>query len=464
MPAWRPLDELHPCDLQSSMLKGCTPADGDADFYSVDRRRRIRRICAPSESRARTLPIARALPARRETDRSPLAAVSDLAMIAEFDAMVGEYVSTVEDAGVTASTVFIVTSDHGDMQMEHQQFYKMVRPTTPPSTSHTLTHHPIPHLLPTQSPHALSSRPLPPSLHSLPLPQVPYDASASVPMVVSDGRHPYATTVRSTTQLIDIYPTIMDLAEVPAAKRPAKLDGTSMLRLFQPPGAAAAAPPERPPFVVSQFHGDNIAMSWFLIVQVVDGAAYKLVRWGTGAESPSMLFNISADPDENANLLGAPGGAPAREDARRQPALGGRLPRRRARRRALRAGVLPLVAGQGGQGVEGRDARQGAALGPRVGERAGGPVPGDRRVARGGAQGDAVPRLAPVAQEEQRRRAADARAAHDVRHHLREQRLMRARAPPPLLTRPLARPRSCRVPTPAPPPFCTPRARHLVLE
>ena len=47
-------------------------------------------------------------------------------MIAEFDAMVGKYVDTVKAAGVWEQTVTIVTSDHGDMQMEHQQFYKMV--------------------------------------------------------------------------------------------------------------------------------------------------------------------------------------------------------------------------------------------------------------------------------------------------------------------------------------------------
>ena len=46
-------------------------------------------------------------------------------MIAEFDAMVGKYVDTVKAAGVWEQTVTIVTSDHGDMQMEHQQFYKM---------------------------------------------------------------------------------------------------------------------------------------------------------------------------------------------------------------------------------------------------------------------------------------------------------------------------------------------------
>ena len=39
-----------------------------------------------------------------------------LAMVAEFDAMVGEYIDAVKDSGKFDNTVFIVTSDHGDMQ------------------------------------------------------------------------------------------------------------------------------------------------------------------------------------------------------------------------------------------------------------------------------------------------------------------------------------------------------------
>ena len=80
-------------------------------------------------------------------------------MIAEFDAMVGKYVDTVKAAGVWEQTVTIVTSDHGDMQMEHRQFYKMV----------------------------------------------PREASASVPMVISDGRRPLAAprVVTAPTQLIE---------------------------------------------------------------------------------------------------------------------------------------------------------------------------------------------------------------------------------------------------------------------
>lgn len=91
VPEWQPLSEMHPCALQSSMLKGCIPdAEGAEDFYSLERRRNVRRVY--------------------------------LAMIAEFDAMVGEYITAVADAGLMGRTIFVVTSDHGDMDMEQQQF------------------------------------------------------------------------------------------------------------------------------------------------------------------------------------------------------------------------------------------------------------------------------------------------------------------------------------------------------
>jgi arylsulfatase A-like enzyme len=78
------------------MPQYCRPSDVDAaSFYSEDRRRKIRQIY--------------------------------YAMIAEYDAMVGKYVQLIDTLGITSNTVFICTSDHGDMNMEHQQFYKMVQ-------------------------------------------------------------------------------------------------------------------------------------------------------------------------------------------------------------------------------------------------------------------------------------------------------------------------------------------------
>ena len=51
-------------------------------------------------------------------------------------------------------------------------------------------------------------------------------------------------------------------------------------------------------FIISQFHGENAAMSWFMLRR----ADMKYVVWGTGAEHPPQLFNLTEDPDEWNNL------------------------------------------------------------------------------------------------------------------------------------------------------------------
>ena len=237
VPTWDAIEDLHPCDLQSSMLKGCIPSEEEEkDFYSIERRKRIRRIY--------------------------------YAMISEFDAMVGEYMKAVEDAGQWENTVFIVTSDHGDQQMEHQQHYKMV----------------------------------------------PYDASASVPMVIYDGRSGINKRknkiITEPTQLIDIFPTVMEYAGVDKSNIPSGLDGYSLVPLMSD-RAPQKVGEERPNFVVSQFHGCNIAMSWFLIVEPMpcrgeETCLMKYIRWGTGKQVKDQLFDLTNDPDEKKNLIDTP--------------------------------------------------------------------------------------------------------------------------------------------------------------
>jgi len=183
-----------------------------------------------------------------------------LAIIGEFDHMVGHYVQAVKDSGKYDNTVFIVTSDHGDMQMEHRQFYKMAA----------------------------------------------YDASSRVPMVIMDARNPKRSPLvtKAVTQLIDIYPTVLTYAGVPESRWPA-LDGQPLQATLLdenqqvPEGKAWPQVQDRPDFVVSQFHGDNVAMSWFLVVH--DG--FKLIVWGTGEQHPHQLFNLTGDPNEETNLV-----------------------------------------------------------------------------------------------------------------------------------------------------------------
>jgi arylsulfatase A-like enzyme len=259
-PVWKKLNDLHPCDYQATMLKGCLPRNSSevSSVYSLERRKRIRAIY--------------------------------YAMILEFDSMVGDYLDALEAIdGLAENTVVIITSDHGDMQMEHQQFYK----------------------------------------------QAAYDASSRVPLIIkipatdddddsnSEGRPARAVVnpfVTQPTSHVDLFPTIMDLANVPQTLRPEGLHGESLLPFLVPkpntnlaesrhlqnattPAVVAAAVPRKRPFAVNQFHGCDIAMSWF---SIVDENHYKYTVFGTGNEHEPQLFDLKADPDENTNLAGDP--------------------------------------------------------------------------------------------------------------------------------------------------------------
>ena len=253
-PAWKDLKDLHPCDYQSTMLKGCLPLNhSEAPMvYSMERRKRIRAIY--------------------------------YAMILEFDSMVGAYLDALESVpGLAEKTVVIVTSDHGDMQMEHQQFYK----------------------------------------------HVAYDASSRVPLIMKipvnfqntyynsgggfDGEDDSPLRVNpfvsQPTSHVDLFPTIMDLAGIPQSLRPKELHGESLLPFLVPlrnPNAARGKGasetitiPRKRPFAVNQFHGADIAMSWF---SVIDENHFKYTVFGTGERHVPQLFDLKNDPDETTNL------------------------------------------------------------------------------------------------------------------------------------------------------------------
>lgn len=226
VPKWEPLEDLHPCDLQTSMKKGCIVG--------------------------KTTPEHPGGTAYLDTDEHKRDVITGYyAMIAEYDAMVGTYLETLRETGIEDDTVVILTSDHGDMQMQHRQFYKMVA----------------------------------------------YEASTRVPCVIAGPGVTHRGSVQSLASLVDLMPTMLDIGQRPI---PGDLDGVSLVPLLQRGDAAADSHPDH---VVSQFHGENLVMSWYMIRR----ADLKLVVWGTGAEHPPQLFNLTADPDEMHNLALKPG-------------------------------------------------------------------------------------------------------------------------------------------------------------
>eukprot|EP01083_Nonionella_stella_P207531 753818_1 len=88
-PEWIPINDLHPEDYQSSMKKKMFNHSITNDFKKAIR-------------------------------------AHYYANVAEYDSMIGDLIQAVNQSGVLDNTWFIATSDHGDMKMEHQQFYKMV--------------------------------------------------------------------------------------------------------------------------------------------------------------------------------------------------------------------------------------------------------------------------------------------------------------------------------------------------
>jgi hypothetical protein len=83
------------------------------------------------------------------------------------------------------------------------------------------------------------------------------------------------------------------VAKVPASMRPNELDGKSLT-----PRVLDNQPLSADSVAVSQFHGGDLAMSWYLIRY----KEWKLITYGTGQEVPPQLFNLTQDPGEMTNL------------------------------------------------------------------------------------------------------------------------------------------------------------------
>jgi len=146
------------------------------------------------------------------------------------------------------NTYVILSADHGDMQLERQMFYKMV----------------------------------------------PYDGSSRVPLVIASPALAGlgAKTVTQPAQLLDIFPTLLGLANITV---PDYADGYDLSPFLT---AGVFGDKSRPPFVVIQNADSDQSMSWTAVVN----GSHKLVQYGTGAEVIPQLFDLVADPGEATNL------------------------------------------------------------------------------------------------------------------------------------------------------------------
>jgi arylsulfatase A-like enzyme len=200
------------------------------------------------------------------------------------DQQLGRLLGWARSAGLLDNTVVIVTADHGQALGEHRQ----------------------------------------PGHGAM------WESVLHVPLVIWDGRDPTPRRVDERVGLVDLTPTVLELAGIPA---PAGLQGRSLV-----PALHGDALPPRPYF--SQHLSNPRAGLTPLERRVVDAAKKKLdpSRYDTtvyegslkmmDGSSGTVLFDVAADPDEASPVL-----------ASDRPAEHGRLKSLIAERRSLSSGT-----------------------------------------------------------------------------------------------------------------------------
>lgn len=161
-------------------------------------------------------------------------------MITAMDEMIGSIISELKAQGMYENTYIVYMSDHGESLGEHGLFYK----------------------------------------------QCSYEGSVGVPLIVKGPGLPSGVRVDDPVTLVDLYPTVMEMAGMEAeADRP----GASWLPLIR------GGQNGRPDYAFSEYHGNFFKQDWYMLVR----GDYKYTYYVN--DRPS-LFNLKEDPGEKADL------------------------------------------------------------------------------------------------------------------------------------------------------------------
>jgi choline-sulfatase len=166
------------------------------------------------------------------------------ALVSYIDNKVGELQEVLEESGLADDTIIIFTSDHGDMLVEKGMVQKRTF----------------------------------------------YEWSSRVPLIIHFPDRKFAGTHRpEAVNLVDLFPTILDLASInPETRLP--VDGKSLLDLLNSTDCG-----ERVTF--SEYHSQGTHAPCFMVRR--GSFKYTYIHG-----HDSQLFNLSADPEEWNNLAG----------------------------------------------------------------------------------------------------------------------------------------------------------------
>ncbi len=157
-------------------------------------------------------------------------------MITCLDDLIGEILDELENQGLMENTRIIYTSDHGESLGEHGLFYK----------------------------------------------QCSYEGSVAVPLIMHGPEIPSGKVIDQPVSLVDMYPTIMDMAGLDIENdRP----GKSWLSLVKEADKTSSG------YAFAEFHGNLFKQDWYMIAE----KDFKYTWYSDGQPS---LFNLKDDLGE----------------------------------------------------------------------------------------------------------------------------------------------------------------------
>ena len=167
-------------------------------------------------------------------------------MISYLDDNIGRLMATLRECGLAGSTRIVYTADHGESMGQKGMFSKCNM----------------------------------------------YEESVGIPMIMAGPGVPEGQVVDTPTQLLDLFPTVLEATGVRPTDEDTELPGTSLLRI---------AEGERPDRIIfSEQHSAGAKSAVYMVRQ----NAQKYVRYME--DYPPQLFDLSKDPLELHDLAGDP--------------------------------------------------------------------------------------------------------------------------------------------------------------
>ena len=121
-----------------------------------------------------------------------------------------------------------------------------------------------------------------------------FDHAARVPLIVHAPRRFGAARRRENVSLVDLLPTLCELAKVDLAGRaPRPTDGESLIPLCEDPVTLRETP------VFAEITSEGVPAPMFMVRH----GPFKLM---TGGGAPDVLFDVRADPEERTDLAADP--------------------------------------------------------------------------------------------------------------------------------------------------------------